>query len=238
MIYYSRGEWLGTHYLLYVHGSCFLRTLPTAFMGGTIAFAVSAGRIRNREGTNDPVGDFFGETYPMQLFGIVFGYLMVSRLNICYSRYWEGVSHVKTMHSKWADACSQVIAFDRCEHHDVSAADDAFCCHIVRLFSQARRAPSEHGAARRSGPLVAAAPTRACVCCVLTVWGGHVCAAERDGDALPTHCRHGRRVERTLIARRWRRHQEPAAAAAGVLPRGRERQGGDRRRRERIAERV
>ena len=34
----------------------------------------------------------FGETYGVQVFGIVFGYLMVARLNICYARYWEGVS--------------------------------------------------------------------------------------------------------------------------------------------------
>jgi predicted membrane chloride channel (bestrophin family) len=169
MIYYSRGEWLGTHYLLYVHGSCFLRTLPTAILGALIAGSVAAARISYKDGSSDPVGEFFGDTYPMQLFGIVFGYLMVGRLNICYSRYWEGVTHVKTMHSKWADTCSQVIAFDRCEHHDVSASEDAFCCHIVRLFSQARlgpRRPPRHGRCSGAHPHIR--------CAVLTVWGGCV----------------------------------------------------------------
>ena len=44
----------------------------------------------------------------LQLYGLVFGYLMVTRLNTCQERYWEGVGLVKMMWSKWGDAVLQV----------------------------------------------------------------------------------------------------------------------------------
>ena len=53
------------------------------------------------------IRDYFGHPYAMQLVGLVFGYLMIARLNVSYGRYWEGVTNVKTMLSKWADACMQ-----------------------------------------------------------------------------------------------------------------------------------
>lgn len=43
---------------------------------------------------------------------------------------------VKNMHSKWADACGQIIAFDRALSTECNLTSDPFCCHIVRLFSQ------------------------------------------------------------------------------------------------------
>ena len=43
---------------------------------------------------------------------------------------------VKNMHSKWADACGQVICFDRSLTGECDLTSDPFCCHIVRLFSQ------------------------------------------------------------------------------------------------------
>ena len=43
---------------------------------------------------------------------------------------------VKNMHSKWSDACGQIIAFDRALTTEANLASDPFCCHIVRLFSQ------------------------------------------------------------------------------------------------------
>ena len=61
---------------------------------------------------------------------------MVTRINMSYARYWEGVTMVKNMHSKWADACGQIIAFDRALSTEINLTSDPFCCHIVRLFSQ------------------------------------------------------------------------------------------------------
>ena len=42
----------------------------------------------------------------------MFGYLMVTRLNTCQGRYWEGVGLAKMMWSKWADACLQLVTFN------------------------------------------------------------------------------------------------------------------------------
>ena len=71
----------------------------------------------------------------MQLFGLVFGYLSIARLNISYNRYWEGATELHVLHSKWADAASQTLAFDRIDDAREDISDD-FCMHIVRLFSQ------------------------------------------------------------------------------------------------------
>ena len=49
--------------------------------------------------------EWLNEAYGMQLLGIVFGYLCVTRINMSYARYWEGVTQVKTMHSKCAPPC-------------------------------------------------------------------------------------------------------------------------------------
>ena len=87
-------------------------------------------------GEGPPKNETFDHPYAFQLFGIVFGYLTVARLNWSYNRYWEGVTHIKVMHSKWADAATQVLAFDRLDDSSTSIADDPFCRHIVRLFSQ------------------------------------------------------------------------------------------------------
>ena len=136
MIDYMRTRYIGTHYLLIIKGSVIPRVAPTALLGGLIAGLIAGFRVSYYDPkTNDhydPIGEVFGHTYGMQLFGIVFGYLMVGRLNICYARYWEGVSHIKTMHSKWADAAAQVLAFDRIDDLSCDISDEDFCEHIVR----------------------------------------------------------------------------------------------------------
>eukprot|EP00322_Chrysochromulina_rotalis_P001240 CAMPEP_0115851404 /NCGR_PEP_ID=MMETSP0287-20121206/12466_1 /TAXON_ID=412157 /ORGANISM="Chrysochromulina rotalis, Strain UIO044" /LENGTH=526 /DNA_ID=CAMNT_0003305439 /DNA_START=109 /DNA_END=1689 /DNA_ORIENTATION=- len=80
--------------------------------------------------------EFLAHPYTFQLVGLVFGYISVYRLTISYNRYWEGVTMVKNMHSKWADACGQVISFDRSRSCECDLTTDPFCCHVVRLFSQ------------------------------------------------------------------------------------------------------
>ena len=72
----------------------------------------------------------------MQLFGVVIGYLSVSRLNISYDRYWEGITEIKTMHSKWACCCGALIQFDQVGNPNPELWDEPYCVYIVRLFSQ------------------------------------------------------------------------------------------------------
>ena len=133
MINYARTEWYGLGYLLRLRGSAFPRCIPPALIAAAINYVFLT--WPSVFGGSD-AGDWLGHPYTFQLVGIVFGYLMVTRINMSYSRYWEGVTMVKQMHSKWADACGQIIAFDRSLSTECNLTKDPFCCHIVRLFSQ------------------------------------------------------------------------------------------------------
>ena len=133
MINYARTEWYGLGYLFRVRGSAFPRCIPPALIAAAINYVFLT--WPSIFGGSD-AGDWLGHPYTFQLVGIVFGYLMVTRINMSYSRYWEGVTMVKQMHSKWADACGQIISFDRSRSTECNLTSDPFCCHIVRLFSQ------------------------------------------------------------------------------------------------------
>ena len=138
MIDYVRSSWYGWGYLCmhWVNGSVMPKTLPPMILAGGIgAWAASPAGIAAIE-KYDTAREMFGETYGMQVFGIVFGYLCIARLNVCYARYWEGVTHVKMMHSKWSDAAAQACAFDRVQSHSLSIEHEPFCRHLVHLFSQ------------------------------------------------------------------------------------------------------
>ena len=56
--------------------------------------------------------------------------------DISYQRYWEGVTVIKNMHSKWADACGQVLNFDRDGSTACDLTDEPFCLHIVKCGTQ------------------------------------------------------------------------------------------------------
>ena len=129
MIDYDRGSWYGIHLLFRMRGSLLPRCVPAALLGACIA-----GGVELAEAYYDFDLDL-GDKYSMQLFGLVFGYLSIARLNISYNRYWEGATELHVLHSKWADAASQTLAFDRIDDAREDISDD-FCMHIVRLFSQ------------------------------------------------------------------------------------------------------
>lgn len=133
MIFYTRTEWYGLHYLVQLSGSVVPRCIPAMIVGGSISFIFSVGWV---DKAGFPIRDYFGHPYAMQLLGLVFGYLSIARLNVSLTRYWEGVTQLKTMHSKWADACSQAVTYDRLTNSGVQLTNDGFCLHIVRLFQQ------------------------------------------------------------------------------------------------------
>ena len=88
MIDYERTVWYGTEYLLAISGSVLPRALPLMILGGVIAGIVAA---RERP-DNSMLNNLFGATYGMQLFSLVFGYLCIARINICYARYARSIS--------------------------------------------------------------------------------------------------------------------------------------------------
>ena len=115
MIKYGRTTWYGLGYLLRCTGSLIPRAIPLMVLAGSLAGVFTSG-LANDYFYTDP-RDFFNDPYSISLIGVVFGYLSVARLNMCYNRYWEGVSHIKSMYSKWSDAFSQAIVLDRIESH-------------------------------------------------------------------------------------------------------------------------
>ena len=83
MIDYDRGSWYGIHLLFRMRGSLLPRCVPAALLGACIA-----GGVELAEAYYDFDLDL-GDKYSMQLFGLVFGYLSIARLNISYNRYWD-----------------------------------------------------------------------------------------------------------------------------------------------------
>ena len=139
MIDYKRTSWYGLGYLFppWQRGTVLIRCIPAAVVAGTFNALLVAGIVDLSDGsTTGGASGYLSHPYTFQLVGIVFGYLMVTRINMSYSRYWEGVTMVKNMHSKWSDACGQIIAFDRALSTECNLTSDPFCCHVVRLFSQ------------------------------------------------------------------------------------------------------
>ena len=61
---------------------------------------------------------------------VAFGSRIVAIEPFC--RYWEGITFLKQMHSKWFDACVQTLSFDSCMRNDTDLRGDAFCASIVR----------------------------------------------------------------------------------------------------------
>ena len=134
MIFYKRTEWYGLQYLLRLDGSLLPKTLPSMLLAGIISGLTAAGYVDHV--FQDQVKEFFGDPYSMQMYGIVFGYLSIARLTVSYQRYWEGETHVRTMHAKWMESFSQVIAFDRIDESQSDLSQEAYCLHMLKLYTQ------------------------------------------------------------------------------------------------------
>ena len=85
MIDYKRANWYGWSYLLTLHGSVIPKSAPIMIVSGILgAWAASPSGIAALYTATGGTGrHFFGETYGVQIFGLVFGYLCIARLNIC-----------------------------------------------------------------------------------------------------------------------------------------------------------
>lgn len=134
MIDYKRTNWYGLTYLWRLRGSLLPHCLPAMVLAGALAGVFASPWLEDSLGLVTEL--LFVDKYSMQLFGVVFGYLAVARLNVSYNRYWEGATQIKNMYSKWADACSQIILFDRVKDAASDVSHDTFCVYIVRLFLQ------------------------------------------------------------------------------------------------------
>ena len=87
MIDYKRASWYGWSYLLHLEGTVMFKVAPVMLLTGVLGgWSASESGIAQLDKMGS-ARQIFGETYGVQVFGIVFGYLCIARLNICYSRY-------------------------------------------------------------------------------------------------------------------------------------------------------
>ena len=99
MIQYVRAVWYGFHYLLYFKGTLLPRLWPMVLLSGALSMIISRVATGPPDDDGKPtlepwlldldvcVDITSSHPYAYQLFGIVFGYLCISRLNMSYNRY-------------------------------------------------------------------------------------------------------------------------------------------------------
>jgi len=92
-----------THY-----GSIFMR-LDNLIMGAVNALA--AGLCQYAIDVESEYAPKLPHHYGMHALGVIVGFAVVFRTNLGWQRYWEAVSQLHTMYSKWGDAFSQAFAF-------------------------------------------------------------------------------------------------------------------------------
>lgn len=115
MIYYNTKTGCGLIGLMFQRtGSVIPRSIPTALYSTVIAllFSFSDEHMHSWFGVSFRQEDIISHPYALQVFAIVFGYLLVLRTNLAYSRYWESLSSVEQMVSKWNDAIIQIVVFE------------------------------------------------------------------------------------------------------------------------------
>ena len=119
MLLYPRA-FAGLPLLLTVTGSAIPRAIFPALL--STAFTACLVFIGN-ERFEVEVVHLWVHPYPFTVFANLVGFALVFRLQVAYSRYWEGIGHVRTMTSKWGDAAMEVLSFD-C-HAKPSAGEEA-----------------------------------------------------------------------------------------------------------------
>lgn len=90
------------------HGSIFLRTdilICSLVLGGA---AASLQYLIDQESVVAPE---LPHHYGMHALGVVVAFAVVFRTNLGWQRYWESVTQLHFMYSKWADAYTQMYAF-------------------------------------------------------------------------------------------------------------------------------
>eukprot|EP00892_Ulva_mutabilis_P004193 jgi/Ulvmu1/2145/UM129_0004.1 len=133
MIIYKKGIW-GHHVLFRMYGSAFPRAMPHACISAGIAATLSAL-------FNTTEWGLFDNSYIIQMFFFIAGFMVVFRSNLSYNRYWEGRTQLQQMTSKLTDAITTSLNFDKTAVPKVGATQEQieehkwFCDTFVHLIS-------------------------------------------------------------------------------------------------------
>mmetsp|Transcript_43860 Transcript_43860/g.80347 ORF Transcript_43860/g.80347 Transcript_43860/m.80347 type:complete len:511 (+) Transcript_43860:87-1619(+) len=90
------------------YGSIFMR-FDNLFMALIVAGAAAA--LQHLIDTDSRYAPELPHHYGMHALGVIVGFAVVFRTNLGWQRYWEAVTQLHIMYSKWGDAFSQLIAF-------------------------------------------------------------------------------------------------------------------------------
>lgn len=79
-------------------------------MGGLFVAALG-GAIQYMHESEWEDAPSIGHHYGLQALGVAVTWAIVFRTNLAWTRYWEAVTQLHVMYSKWADAFSQFYGF-------------------------------------------------------------------------------------------------------------------------------
>ena len=125
MIDYDPEKWYGYHKLIQMRGSVVPRTFPQCIVACWAVIPIDYYGLLY----------FLGSPYAHQVFTFSLSFLIIMRTNTAYARYWEGISEASTMHSKWMDAVTQILAFDELAKPPAADTGELFRHRILHLTS-------------------------------------------------------------------------------------------------------
>mmetsp|Transcript_46258 Transcript_46258/g.82131 ORF Transcript_46258/g.82131 Transcript_46258/m.82131 type:complete len:655 (-) Transcript_46258:112-2076(-) len=105
LLYCNRSFW---RVVLQRHGSIFLRRDISMC---SLVLACAAATLQYLIDTESIVAPDLPHHYGMHALGVVVAFAVVFRTNLGWQRYWESVTQLHFMYSKWADAYTQMYAF-------------------------------------------------------------------------------------------------------------------------------
>merc|ERR1719487_1185977 len=90
-----------------------LRIVPMSTF--VTAIAVFAGIARKNEWLPPWALSTIKHPYAAQVFGVVVGYLLIMRLNMCVNRWDSGMANLEAMEASWTDAYTCLMTFVQLE---------------------------------------------------------------------------------------------------------------------------
>jgi predicted membrane chloride channel (bestrophin family) len=95
MINYESGIF-GFNTLLRIHGSALYKSIVPAIVSSIVYILLFEFTDLEEEGE-----EIFSHPYPVGALVAAFTFLLAFRANFAYNRYWEALTAVHLMHSKW-----------------------------------------------------------------------------------------------------------------------------------------
>ena len=142
MIHYDLNKWWGLSPCLQLYGSVLPKAVPYVVLSVVICavmLAIDQTTLNTAAGESPSEGallrTYLLHPYAHQIASVMTGFIMVFRVQLSYSRYWEGITVLYDMWTKWYDAAVQVCAFDELSTGEQAKSGPAFRQHALHVFS-------------------------------------------------------------------------------------------------------